>query len=708
MGDDRSKPPPLERRVPGATRAGPASPTRPELPEALLQRMQAVVKAAHAQAHARGGAARRATGSGRAPRRQRPCPSESQGRPERQNRRTGCGGLRGPPRRRGVCQTRMRSSIRILSCRASRLRGLLRVRPLTGQAAQPDQAAQQNHRPQQTHTHNKATPRKAVPSSKTTPQSRIMPLSRIAPRGGGIAAPAKRDRAAQAGRERAEQERAATRTRRAERGRTRTRRARERGRAGARPSASKAARERSEQRAGRARASGARTPASRRAQAERERARARKRTRTRRAGAGRTRASRTRTRRAGAGRARASERERAAQAERATQAERELAAEAAWAEREHAAQAEHEHAAQADRERPGQAAAAEGPAEAEQGVAERAGQAQRTAPSDQAEPGPTASPTSRAAAAVRAPVDLLEHPRPSALKTPGRRRSSHGGLDRRGGRGPGRRAAGSRAVASLADQAQCGRDQPATRRRPGWPSRSAVMRSCLVMSRCAWLSERTGFPVGDLLVMGPKARDLLRSQVIVSTAAIRNLFGSRLHSVYAPTVLASFGSGKARIDVRVIAPDGAASYLSALKADWQQRKTIGRALAGAPQITLTPTARRQMDGGQVDVQLLARASPSMASIHPLDILAFGDLAPGASPGIPLRSRHLAENGGTAAVRSMLGILAPATVATSAPRTPRRHSSTDNPSCSSSSTRRARCCLIQRFGPMTKRLAARYG
>src|ERR1700751_1813577 len=50
MGDDRSKPPPLERRVPGAARAGPASPTRPELPEALLQRMQAVVSAAHAQA----------------------------------------------------------------------------------------------------------------------------------------------------------------------------------------------------------------------------------------------------------------------------------------------------------------------------------------------------------------------------------------------------------------------------------------------------------------------------------------------------------------------------------------------------------------------------------------------------------------------------------------------------------------------------------
>ncbi len=69
----------------------------------------------------------------------------------------------------------------------------------------------------------------------------------------------------------------------------------------------------------------------------------------------------------------------------------------------------------------------------------------------------------------------------------------------------------------------------------------------------------------------------LSSQVIVSTAAIRNLFGSRLDSVYAPTVLASFGSGKARIDVRVIAPHGAAAYLAALRADLQERKSVGEA-----------------------------------------------------------------------------------------------------------------------------------
>src|SRR5260221_6490958 len=49
MGDDQGSSP-LARRVPGATRAAPGASERAALPEALLQRMQAVVRAAHAQA----------------------------------------------------------------------------------------------------------------------------------------------------------------------------------------------------------------------------------------------------------------------------------------------------------------------------------------------------------------------------------------------------------------------------------------------------------------------------------------------------------------------------------------------------------------------------------------------------------------------------------------------------------------------------------
>jgi len=166
--------------------------------------------------------------------------------------------------------------------------------------------------------------------------------------------------------------------------------------------------------------------------------------------------------------------------------------------------------------------------------------------------------------------------------------------------------------------------------------------------------EAHGISVSDLLVMSPTARDLLTSQVIVSTADIRHLFGSNLDTVYAPTVLASFGSGNTRIDVRVIAPDGAAAYLSVLRTDWQQRKSAGGAIAGNSRITLTATARRQMDAGQVDSQLLLMLT-ELAQQHPVDVLAFGDLGRSASPGVPLRSATLAENG-AADLRSMLASL----------------------------------------------------
>ena len=56
----------------------------------------------------------------------------------------------------------------------------------------------------------------------------------------------------------------------------------------------------------------------------------------------------------------------------------------------------------------------------------------------------------------------------------------------------------------------------------------------------------------------PGDSDPLGSAVIVATAAVRSLFGSRLTTVYAPTVIASFGSGSARIDVRAYAAGGAA------------------------------------------------------------------------------------------------------------------------------------------------------
>src|SRR6266700_298301 len=72
--------------------------------------------------------------------------------------------------------------------------------------------------------------------------------------------------------------------------------------------------------------------------------------------------------------------------------------------------------------------------------------------------------------------------------------------------------------------------------------------------------EAQGFPAPDLVVLRLDAPDPLGSDVVVATAAVRAGLGSRLGSVYAPEVIASFRSGTQRIDIRAVAPDGAAAY----------------------------------------------------------------------------------------------------------------------------------------------------
>jgi hypothetical protein len=157
----------------------------------------------------------------------------------------------------------------------------------------------------------------------------------------------------------------------------------------------------------------------------------------------------------------------------------------------------------------------------------------------------------------------------------------------------------------------------------------------------------------DLLELLPKTRTPAGSQIVVATAVIRDQFGSRLASAYAPAVLASFGSGKARIDIRQIVPNGAAAYRSALNADLQNRKKFESLLVGNYlQVAAAPRAHKQLLAGQVDTRLgLLIEGIAIYLPQPVEIVAFGDLGPGASAGIPLRSATLA--GSKATLRSML-------------------------------------------------------
>ena len=172
---------------------------------------------------------------------------------------------------------------------------------------------------------------------------------------------------------------------------------------------------------------------------------------------------------------------------------------------------------------------------------------------------------------------------------------------------------------------------------------------------CAAL-QTAGLPAARLLVLGPDTADPLGSDVVVATAAVRNQFGARLASVYAPAVLASFGSGTGRIDIRAIAPDGAAAYQSALAADHRSRISAGTQLLRNPRITVVTAARAVLSAGDVDPRLLMMLA-ALAAEQPVRVSAFGDPSPGAGQAVPLRSARIApQRPGASALRAMLSLI----------------------------------------------------
>jgi hypothetical protein len=166
----------------------------------------------------------------------------------------------------------------------------------------------------------------------------------------------------------------------------------------------------------------------------------------------------------------------------------------------------------------------------------------------------------------------------------------------------------------------------------GQVSRTAVVSCDPVM--CGALTAH-GVPASDLDRIEPDTTTPLASAVVVATATVRAQFGNLLSSVYAPGVIARFGSGPLAIEIRQIAPHGAAAYRSAMHADLMNRKASGAGLLLSSRIAASGRARRQLAAGQVDSRLII-AIAGMAAVRPIDIVAFGSLAPGAAPDMPLR------------------------------------------------------------------------
>ena len=129
------------------------------------------------------------------------------------------------------------------------------------------------------------------------------------------------------------------------------------------------------------------------------------------------------------------------------------------------------------------------------------------------------------------------------------------------------------------------------------------------------------------------------SNLVVATAAIRNQFGSRL-AVWAPAILASFGTGSARIDIRWAYPGGATAYRAAVRAALRARKTADAQLLTNSNIRLSATAKAQLLSGQVDTRL-PLLIVIMAHSHPLRIVDFASQSPGGGPASLLRWMDLA-------------------------------------------------------------------
>src|SRR6266536_2900876 len=184
-------------------------------------------------------------------------------------------------------------------------------------------------------------------------------------------------------------------------------------------------------------------------------------------------------------------------------------------------------------------------------------------------------------------------------------------------------------------------------------SRGAIVACDPVM--CAVLQAR-GFPAGNLLILGSSAADPLGSAVVVATAAVRSQLGSRLTSEYATTVLASFGSGTARVDVMVTATEGAAAYQRAFAADLQARRVTGAQLLRNAHIKCAAPAHHELASGRVDPRLLITLA-ALAAHDQVRIVAFGGGAPGTSPGVPLRTADLAAPPGVKGSSYLLSVRA---------------------------------------------------
>ena len=163
---------------------------------------------------------------------------------------------------------------------------------------------------------------------------------------------------------------------------------------------------------------------------------------------------------------------------------------------------------------------------------------------------------------------------------------------------------------------------------------------------CAALQER-GVAAGRLMPLRSAAGSPRGAGVL----AISPPAGGQLAGRYVPALIASFGSGGTRVEVRAVEPGGESAYRAALRADLAARRAAGSQLLRNSRIRFTGPGAAQLRAGDVDTRLLATLA-ALASQYSFRVTGFGD----ASPGAPVLFREVSITGvgrGPAAALAMI-------------------------------------------------------
>ncbi|MGH3258338.1 MAG: hypothetical protein ACRDOU_23595 [Streptosporangiaceae bacterium] len=166
--------------------------------------------------------------------------------------------------------------------------------------------------------------------------------------------------------------------------------------------------------------------------------------------------------------------------------------------------------------------------------------------------------------------------------------------------------------------------------------------------------QAAGVSAGRLYAFQPTTQDPLDATVVVATPAVRALFGSRLASVYAPLLIATFGTGAEQVQIRGVWPGGTAAFDASLRTDLSARIEAGDQLLSNKNVRASPSAQADLRDGTVDPRLLVTLS-ALAAKMPVQLIIFDDSSPGASAEEPLRGGEIgaASASGLSAIMGFL-------------------------------------------------------